>query len=49
MLRRRWNRKLQKSFIAFMQFKTLKVLEDQAKLVNEYGQAGVNAALGDPQ
>lgn len=48
MLRRRWHRKLQKSFIAFMQFKIMKTLEDQAKLVNEYGQASVNAALGDP-
>lgn len=48
MLRRRWHRKLQKAFIAFMQFKTMKVLEDQAKLVNEYGQTAVNAALGDP-
>ncbi|KAK7200079.1 hypothetical protein NESM_000057500 [Novymonas esmeraldas] len=49
MLRRRWHRKLQKSFIAFMQFKTMKVLEEQAKLVSQYGQASVNAALGDPQ
>lgn len=48
MLRRRWHRKLQKSFIAFMQFKTMKVLEEQAKLVSQYGQASVNAALGDP-
>ncbi|KAG5473817.1 hypothetical protein LSCM1_04448 [Leishmania martiniquensis] len=48
-LRRRWHRKLQKSFIAFMQFKTMKVLEEQAKLVSQYGQASVNAALGDPQ
>ncbi|KAH9598906.1 hypothetical protein LSM04_003576 [Trypanosoma melophagium] len=48
MLRRRWHRRLQKSFIAFMQFKTMKVLEDQARLVNRYGQAAVNAALGDP-
>ncbi|ORC90218.1 uncharacterized protein TM35_000092680 [Trypanosoma theileri] len=48
MLRRRWHRRLQKSFIAFMQFKTMKVLEDQARLVNQYGQAAVNAALGDP-
>ncbi|AAZ10446.1 uncharacterized protein TEOVI_000163300 [Trypanosoma equiperdum] len=48
MLRRRWHRRLQKSFIAFMQFKTMKVLEDQARLVNTYGQAAVNAALGDP-
>lgn len=48
MLRRRWHRKLQKSFITFMQFKTMKVLEEQAKLVSQYGQASVNAALGDP-
>lgn len=48
MLRRRWHRRLQKSFIAFMQFKTMKVLEEQAKLVHQYGQAAVNAALGDP-
>ncbi|CCW59663.1 unnamed protein product [Phytomonas sp. EM1] len=48
MLRRRWHRRIQKSFIAFMQFKTMKVLEEQAKLVNQYGQASVNAALGDP-
>lgn len=48
MLRRRWHRRLQKSFIAFMQFKTMKVLEEQAKLVHQYGQASVNAALGDP-
>ncbi|KEG12544.1 hypothetical protein DQ04_01631100 [Trypanosoma grayi] len=48
MLRRRWHRRLQKSFISFMQFKTMKVLEDQAKLVNTYGQGAVNAALGDP-
>lgn len=48
LLRRRWHRRLQKSFIAFMQYKTMKILEDQAKLVNEYGQASVNAALGDP-
>ncbi|CCW67356.1 unnamed protein product [Phytomonas sp. Hart1] len=48
MLRRRWHRRLQKSFISFMQFKTMKVLEEQAKLVNQYGQASVNAALGDP-
>lgn len=48
-LRRRWHRQLQKSFIAFMQFKTMKVLEEQAKLVSQYGQASVNAALGDPQ
>lgn len=48
LLRRRWHRKLQKSFIAFMQFKTMKVLEEQAQLVHQYGQASVNAALGDP-
>eukprot|EP00796_Vickermania_ingenoplastis_P000480 gene480-260_t len=48
MLRRRWHRRLQKSFIAFMQFKTMKVLEEQAQLVHAYGQASVNAALGDP-
>ncbi|KAG8345942.1 hypothetical protein ERJ75_001623400 [Trypanosoma vivax] len=48
MLRRRWHRRLQKAFIAFIQFKTLKVLEEQAKLVNEYGQAAVNTALGAP-
>lgn len=48
MLRRRWHRRLQKSFIAFMQFKTMKVLEEQAKLVHDYGQASVNAALGEP-
>lgn len=48
MLRRRWHRQLQKSFIAFMQYKTMKVLEDQGKLVSKYGQASVNAALGDP-
>lgn len=47
MLRRRWHRRLQKSFIAFMQFKTMKVLEEQAQLVSQYGQASVNAALGD--
>lgn len=49
MLRRRWHRRLQKSFIAFMQFKTMKVLEEQAKWIHQYGQASVNASLGgDP-
>jgi hypothetical protein len=47
-LRRRWMRRVQKSFIAYMQYETKNVLEDQAKLVNEYGQAAVNRALGDP-
>lgn len=49
MLRRRWHRRLQKSFISFMQFKTMKVLEEQAKWIHQYGQASVNASLGgDP-
>lgn len=48
MLRRRWHRKLQKSFIVYMQYATMKVLEDQSRLVTQYGQASVNAALGDP-
>jgi hypothetical protein len=46
-LRRRNHRRLQKAFIAFMQYKTKKVLEDQARLVNRFGQAAVNRALGD--
>ena len=32
---------------AFMHYKTRKVLEEQADLVTKFGQAGVNAALGD--
>lgn len=48
MLRRRWHRRLQKAFITYMQFETKKVLEKQAELVHQYGQASVNAALGDP-
>lgn len=46
MLRRRWHRRLQKSFITFMQFKTMKVLEEQAQWIHRHGQASVNAALG---
>lgn len=47
-LRRRQQRRIQQSFIAFMQYQTKNVLEDQAKLVNQYGQSAVNRALGDP-
>ena len=46
--RRRWGKKLQASFIAFMQFKTERCLKEQADLVTKYGQASVNRALGDP-
>ena len=46
--RRRVHRKLQKAFIAFMQFKIKRTLEEQAKLVNAFGQTAVNTALGDP-
>lgn len=48
MLRRRWHRRLQKSFITFMQFKMKTMLEEQAALVSTFGQAAVNRALGDP-
>ncbi|EPY24075.1 hypothetical protein STCU_07337 [Strigomonas culicis] len=48
MLRRKWHRRLQKSFIAYLQYKTIMVLKEQAQLVTEYGQASVNAALGEP-
>ncbi len=48
MLRRRVHRKVQKAFIAFMQFKIKKTLEEQARLVNAFGQTAVNRALGDP-
>lgn len=47
-LRRRWQRRVQKAFIAFMQFKIKGVLEDQARMVNQFGQSAVNRALGDP-
>ncbi|EPY37754.1 hypothetical protein AGDE_06180 [Angomonas deanei] len=47
MLRRAWQRKVQKAFISFIQFKTMKTLEEQAALVTRYGQASVNAALGE--
>lgn len=46
--RRRWQRRYQKSFIAFMQFEIKKTLEEKAKLVNKFGQASINRALGDP-
>ncbi len=48
MLRRRVHRKVQKAFIAFMQFKIKQTLEEQAKLVNTFGQTAVNTALGNP-
>lgn len=47
-LRRRVHRKMQKAFIAFMQYQIKGTLEEQAKLVNAFGQAAVNRALGDP-
>jgi hypothetical protein len=44
---RRRQRKLQTAFKAYMQFQVKRTLETQAALASQYGQASVNAALGD--
>eukprot|EP00760_Papus_ankaliazontas_P002676 PhM_4_TR11228/c0_g1_i1/m.18347 len=46
-LSRRRHRKISKSMQAFMQYKIMTLMKDQASSVNKYGQAAVNTALGD--
>lgn len=46
-LRAMLHRKLRLSFLHYMQFRVMKNLEDKGKLVNVFGQAAVNRALGD--
>ena len=45
----RRTRYLQKAFIAYTQFETMKTLKEQATLVSKYGQAAVNDAVGMPR
>lgn len=44
---RAWLRKFQLSYRAYVHYATMRVLREQAGLVNKYGQAAVNRALGD--
>ena len=46
-LRRRHFKSLENSMKGFMQFKVMGLLKQQATMVNKYGQASVNAAMGD--
>ena len=46
-LRAMLHRKLRLSFNHYMQFRVMKNLEEKGKLVNVFGQAAVNRALGD--
>lgn len=45
----RWRREqyIRRAAAVFIQFETMKTLKEQATLVNQYGQAAVNYALGD--
>eukprot|EP00759_Apiculatamorpha_spiralis_P025554 PhF_6_TR28965/c0_g1_i1/m.42238 len=45
--RRRRVHMINNSFNAFMQYKIMKMLEEQAQCVDKYGQVAVNQALGD--
>jgi hypothetical protein len=44
---RNWLRKVQLAYRSYAQYATMRVLREQAQLVNKYGQSAVNAALGD--
>lgn len=44
---RAWLRKFQLSYRAYVHYATMRTLKQQAVLVNKYGQAAVNRALGD--
>ena len=44
---RGWLRKVQLAVRSYVHYSTMRALRDQARLVTQYGQAAVNAALGD--